>query len=153
MTVYCLEDFKVQFDKLKRKNSYKSLEKDILNYFFANGKEITAFLEGTRLNGSSEIPYIKKRLRGSGGWRFYYLIVIKNESLYLMFFHPKTGSDGAENIADDFKASIYKKVLNCIKSNNLYEVKKDQEKLIFIPLFKSSTPNNIIEFKSVNKKL
>lgn len=38
MTIFCLEDFKVQFEKLKKKKSYSSIEVDIIEYFF--NKEI-----------------------------------------------------------------------------------------------------------------
>lgn len=34
MELYCLEDFKVEFDKLKSKKSYKTIEQEIINYFF-----------------------------------------------------------------------------------------------------------------------
>ncbi len=34
MTILCLADFKVQFEKLKKNNSYSSIEKDIVEYFF-----------------------------------------------------------------------------------------------------------------------
>lgn len=58
MTIFCIEDFKLQFDKLKKKNSYSSIEKDIIDYFF--DKEINQLTSGTRLNNSDETPYIKK---------------------------------------------------------------------------------------------
>jgi len=58
-------------------------------------------------------------------------LIIKNEKVYLIFLHPKTGSLGYENIIDDSKALLYKKVLECIKSNNLYEVVVDNNKLDF----------------------
>jgi hypothetical protein len=48
-----------------------------------------------------------------------------------MFLHPKTGSLGYENITDDSKALLYKKVLECIKANDLYEVCVENKKLIF----------------------
>jgi hypothetical protein len=48
-----------------------------------------------------------------------------------MFIHPKTGSLGYENITDESKALLYKKVLECIKTNNLYEVTVDNMKLVF----------------------
>lgn len=154
MNIYCLEDFKVQFEKVKRKSTYKSIEKDILDYFFIEGKTINSFCEGTRLNASAETPYIKKRLKGSGGWRFYYLAIIKDDCIYLLFFHPKTGSLGAENIADDFKASIYKKVLSCIKSRDLYEIEKDKEtdNLIFKYLSDKKTSSGTIDYVTVSKK-
>lgn len=81
MTILCIEDFKVQFEKLKKKNSYSSIEKDIIECFF--DKEIQQVSSGTRLNISDDIPYIKKRLNGSGGFRIYFLLVIKNgKALY-----------------------------------------------------------------------
>ncbi len=48
-----------------------------------------------------------------------------------MFLHPKTGSLGYENITDESKALLYKKVLECIKTNNLYEVAIENSKLNF----------------------
>lgn len=112
MKLFCLEDFKAEFEKLKKKNSYSSIEKDILEYFF--NKEIESLKSGSRLNNSDDTPYIKKRLGGSGGFRVYFLLIIKKESVYLMFVHPKTGSEGFENITDESKALLYKKVLECI---------------------------------------
>ncbi len=129
MTILCLEDFKVEFEKLKKKNSYSSIEQDIIEYFF--DKEIQQLTSGTRLNNSDDTPYIKKRLNGSGGFRIYLLLIIKNEKVYLMFLHPKTGSLGYENITDHSKALLYKKVLECIKTNDLYKVTVEHRKLVF----------------------
>jgi len=36
-----------------------------------------------------------------------------------MFVHPKTGSEGSDNITDDSKAKIYKDVLDAIKKDDL----------------------------------
>lgn len=129
MKIFCLEDFKVQFEKLKKKNSYSSIEGDIIEYFFK--KEIADLMSGTRLNNSDDTPYIKKRLNGSGGFRIYFLLVKKDENIYLMFLHPKTGSLGYDNISDDSKVLLYKKVLESIKTNNLYKVSVDKNKLVF----------------------
>lgn len=125
MEIYCLEDFKDEFEKLKGKKSYSSIEDDIIKYFF--DKNIQELSSGVRLNNSSETPYIKKRINGSGGFRFYYLLIIKNERLYLMFVHPKTGAFGSENITDESKAYLYKKVLNSIKDNDLYQLTLNKE--------------------------
>jgi hypothetical protein len=48
-----------------------------------------------------------------------------------MFLHPKTGSLGYENITDESKAYLYKKVLECIKTNDLYEVTVENKKIVF----------------------
>jgi hypothetical protein len=131
MNIYCLDDFKDQFQKLISKNAYKSLEKEIISYFF--DKTINELCSGRRLNGHSENPYIKKRLNGRGGFRFYFLLILKNEDLYLMFVHPKTGPMGASNINNDSITHLYKKILKCIKSNKLHvlTLNKSKKKIIF----------------------
>jgi hypothetical protein len=129
MTILCKEDFKLEFEKLKKKNSYSSIEAEIINYFF--DKNIQELVSGTRLNNSDTTPYIKKRLKGSGGFRIYFLLIIKDENLYLMFLHPKTGSLGYDNITDDSKALLYKKVLESIKTKNLFILTIEKEKIIF----------------------
>lgn len=126
MDLYCLEDFKVEFEKLKSKKSYKTLEQEVINYFF--GKTTEQLCSGVRLNHSVEVPYIKKRLGGRGGFRVYFLLVIKNDSLYLMFVHPKIGAQGSENITDESKAYLYKKVLECIETDDLYQLSLDDSK-------------------------
>jgi hypothetical protein len=130
MEILCIEDFKVEFEKLKKKNSYSTIEGDIIAYFFQ--KEISQLMSGTRLNNSDDIPYIKKRLNGSGGFRIYFLLVVKDGSIYLMFVHPKTGSLGYENITDESKALLYKRVLESIKTNNLYKITVYSNSLVFI---------------------
>ena len=70
MTILCLEGFKAAYEKLMSKKSYRSLEKEIIDYFFNTDIDLTA---GTRLNGSSENPFIKKRLGGSGKFRIYFI--------------------------------------------------------------------------------
>ncbi len=48
-----------------------------------------------------------------------------------MFVHPKTGSLGYDNITDESKALLYKKVLQCIHTNDLYELTVENAKLVF----------------------
>jgi hypothetical protein len=132
MIILCLDEFKNEFEKLIRNNSYSSIEIDIIEYFF--NKNIQELSSGIRLNNSDTIPFIKKRIKGRGGYRFYFLLIIKDEKLYLLFVHPKSGSLGFENIADELKTLLYKKVLECIKSDNLFSVTVNKEKLIFTKL-------------------
>lgn len=129
MTILCLEDFRAAFEKLKKKNSYSSIETDIIEYFF--NKDIQQLISGTRLNNSDTTPYIKKRLKGRGGFRVYFLLIVKDENLYLMYLHPKTGTLGYENITDESKALLYKKVLECIKTKNLFIATVENNKLTF----------------------
>jgi len=118
--IFCLPDFKDRFDNLSKKKPYKTLEQDLIDHFFDKG--IEHLKSGVRLNFSEHEPFIKKRLEGRGGYRVYFLLIIKLEAAYLMFVHPKTGPDGADNITDESKAKIYKDVLGCIKTNDLFEL-------------------------------
>ena len=129
MEFYCLEEFKKQYLKLISKKSYQELEKETIEYF--SNKNIDELKAGTRLNNSNETPYIKKRISGSGGYRFYFLLLIKKEKLYFMFVHPKTGSLGAENITDLAKKELQDRVYTAIKFNNLYKVVFKENKIAF----------------------
>ncbi|NVN95256.1 MAG: hypothetical protein HXX18_08240 [Bacteroidetes bacterium] len=120
MEIYSLEEFKVELEKLVSNKSYKTLQQEIIDYFF--NKSTSELCSGSRLNNSDDTPYIKKRLGGRGGFRCYFLLIIKDDSLYLMYVHPKTGSMGIDNITDESKAYLYKKVLKCIKSKDLYKL-------------------------------
>ncbi len=132
MNIYCLEDFKQEFDKLSGHKSYQTVEQDVISYFFNKSKE--ELCSGTRLNNSDQTPYIKKRINGRGGFRLYFLIIVKQDELYLMFIHPKTGSMGAENITNESRNYLYKKVLDSIKSNDLYCLKlnESEDKINFV---------------------
>ncbi|HAH22969.1 MAG TPA: hypothetical protein DCL77_04270, partial [Prolixibacteraceae bacterium] len=103
----------------------------LINYFFE--KSLVDLCSGVRLNKSEDTPYIKKRLSGRGGYRVYFLLMIRQDNVYLMFVHPKTGSEGSENITDESKAFLYKKVLKCIKSNDLYHLtlNNNKDKIIY----------------------
>ena len=130
MRIFCTEDFKIEFEKLISKKQYSTIQTDIVTYFF--NKKIEQLLSGANLNNSTHTPYIKKRLRGRGGFRIYFLALIKDENIYLMFLHPKTGPMGATNITDKSKALLYKNVLKAIKTNQLFIVDvSGSDKLIF----------------------
>jgi hypothetical protein len=130
MEIFCIEEFKAEFEKLASKKAYHLLEQEIIDYFFKKSDD--ELCTGTRLNNSDTTPYIKKRLNGRGGFRVYFLLIKIKNCLYLMFVHPKTGSLGADNINDESKAYLYKKVLACIQSNDLFKVELTSEKrLVF----------------------
>lgn len=125
MNIYCTPRFKAEFDKLYSKKSYKNIEQLMIDYFFNKDQNL---LSGTNLNRSNIVPFIKKRIEGRGGFRFYFIILIKEDSLYLSYVHPKSGSLGIDNINNEFKAKIQKEVFECIKSNDLLIVTQNEKK-------------------------
>lgn len=137
MLFYCLEDFKSEFDKLKKNNSYRDLESDLCKFLFSEDKELNSFKKiGSNLNNNLQVPYIKCRIKGSGGYRIYFLLIVKDERLFLLFVHPKTGAMGATNITTDFKKGLYNKAVNEIESGQYCSVTKNAETggLVFTPL-------------------
>lgn len=130
MAIYCLEEFWDNYKKLLKKNSYSTLENILIENLF--NKTTTELATGVRLNNSNDTPYLKKRLNGSGGFRLYCLLIIKDGNLYLMHVHPKTGSYGYDNISNDDKALYYKKILQCIQTDELYELILKKNKIHFI---------------------
>lgn len=132
MQIFCIEDFKDNIRKLTSKKSYRNIEEDIIEYFF-NSEDIQDLRSGINLNQCDDRPYIKKRLKGRGGYRIYYLLILIDNNVYLMFIHPKTGSMGMDNLSNETIRTLYRKVYDCIKSNDLYLVKPspDKKRLIF----------------------
>lgn len=130
MKFFCIKDFKIQYEKLTKQNHYRNLPQELIKYF--HNKSAEELLSGIRLNNCDKAPYIKKRVQGRGGYRFYFLLLINESRLYWLFVHPKTGPDGADNITDDSKKKLYKAILECIKSNDLYEVNVKGDVLEFI---------------------
>ncbi|WP_439557583.1 hypothetical protein [Dyadobacter sp.] len=130
MRIFCTAEFEKIFKKLSKKNAYSDLEKEIVDYFFA---EEIDFSSGRRLGGHAGNTYIKKRLGGSGGYRAYFYIIVKDESLYLMFLHPKTGPEGSPNITDEAKTQLLKDLISDIKLGKLLSITKhdSKKKLIF----------------------
>ena len=132
MELFCSYDFHQAYHKLKKNNSYREIESLILKHFF--DKTPLELCEGTLLNNRSEVnPYIKKRLKGSGGFRVYYYLYFTDGKLFLLFVHPKSGSMGVPNIDDAFKAQIIKKLPEAIKNKEIYNLSKDKsgKKIIF----------------------
>ncbi len=132
LKLYCLEDFKVEIEKLSKKKPYASLEAEVLKHFY--GKTMEEARSGVLLNASNTTPYVKKRLKGSGGYRVYFLAIIKDYCLYLLFVHPKTGPEGSSNVTDEAKADFLNQAIDAIASDKgLYEVTPDakKKKLVF----------------------
>ena len=137
MDIFCTDTFYAEFHKIYKKNSYKDIESEIIKHFFDKSAE--ELCNGTLLNNKSEVnPYIKKRLKGSGGYRVYFYIYIVEGRTYLLFLHPKTGSMGSSNIDDAFKVKIIKTLSGAIKNNQIYKMSKDSigKRIIFTrPIF------------------
>lgn len=136
MIVFATPEFKTEYDKLHKNNSYKDFAQDIISSYF--GKDFNACLSGTRLNGNSKNPFIKKRISGSGGGRLYLLAVVSKESIYFTFLSPKSGSHGSDNLTDEKITELLETVYVCIDTSQLFIVSASQNNkdLVFTPFKK-----------------
>lgn len=136
MNIFCLKEFQNAIDALKRKNSYQDVESAIYDHFHA--KSESELLTGIRLNLDDLTPYLKKRLKGRGGYRIYYLLIIRDENVYLMGIHPKTGKLGKSTLDKTTIKFLYKQVLGAIRKQDLLRVEFNPEKksLDFVALEK-----------------
>jgi len=121
--------FQNRNEKLKKKRQHNSIEKEIIEYFF--NKNISELTTGDLINGSTETPLLKKRLDSSGGFRIYFLVLIKSNNLYLMFVHRKTTSLGLSSLSKEEIKMLCKKVLSSIELGNLYVLTVLDNPLIF----------------------
>lgn len=131
MNIYCTIEFKDEFNKLMRKNSYKTLEAATIAYFFAQDLTIEDLKSGVNLIKNQDNPFIKKRINGSGGFRCYYYVKTDQKSVYIVFVHPKTGKFGYENTSTGKRKELIKNLIQCIKSNELLILKSKAGKLEF----------------------
>lgn len=101
MEIFCTQGFIKEYTKLKKNSSYNDIEqviiRDIIN------SNIDSLKLGARLTGTPDMPFMKKRLSGSSGYRIYFLLLIKGDKVYITFIHPKTGSYGGGNMRDMIK--------------------------------------------------
>lgn len=133
MKVFCNQRFIDTYHKLLRKKQYNDLESLILGFFCDKNFEVVA--TGDRLYGPNNIPYLKKRLPDSGGYRFYFLADFEKEIVYINYLHPKTGSEGKPNIDIALKKELHDEILVDRKSNqNLFELVRcsTTKELLFI---------------------
>lgn len=68
-----------------------------------------------------------------------------------MFVHPKTGTAGIDNISDEFKSELYKKVLNCIKMDDFYYLSNENNRLIFTPQLSQLREDETIKYITIKK--
>lgn len=67
----------------------------------------------------SPIPHIRIRLGGAGGYRVYYILILKNDEVIISGLHPKTGTKQKSTYKnEEIKASL-REALSACRSRNL----------------------------------
>jgi len=119
MEFYCTYQFKREFERLLKNNSYAEFEKDMIDFLKSSLDEVR---NAIRIGGSDERPFLKKRIAGRSGYRVYYLFIIIDGRVYFSFVHPKTGSKGADNIKKAAVKPLIADVVNAIAGGTCFKV-------------------------------
>lgn len=122
MDILCSPDFYTEYNRLIKHKQYQDLPSIVGDYFF--DKTIDQLKSGTRLNGSSPVPFIKKRLEGRGGYRVYYYLILKDDYAFLSFIHPKTGPAGSENITPETQKKLSNDIVTYLSNQDYYKIEK-----------------------------
>ncbi|MNK36663.1 hypothetical protein D3C87_552180 [compost metagenome] len=128
MEVFCLEEFKASYETLLKNNSYSNL-KNLINTDLINSE--TPEKHASKISGTLEIPYLKKRLGGSSGYRTYCLYVKVDGKLFLANIYPKTGSKKKNTIGPAEEKRLYNLLLTAIKTEQYFSVKFEKGDIAF----------------------
>lgn len=126
----CTERFKKEYERLSKKKSYNKLGSLLCEKLLndpANQLATAAVINGE----GAELPLFKKRIGGRSAFRIYCLHLKPAGKYCLTFVHPKTGTHGADNLADGFKDTLQDDVADAIVNNTLYQVSCDDKKIYF----------------------
>lgn len=128
---YCSQSFKNEFQKLIKKNQHIDLESNFIEFLGTEKKQIIDFYEGIKLGGNvnTDPCLIKKRRKGSGGYRIYYYIYLQNDEICFISLHPKTGKRGKAN-ENEIK-TVKNQFKKDRKNNELYIIKAEDGSILF----------------------
>lgn len=133
MRLFCTEEFKKELSTLRKNNSHAHVEAELVDAYC--NKPFSDVLGGDLLYDLKTAKFVKKRLSGRGGFRFYVLAVISDENVYLTWVHPKSGFHGMDNISTVKQKELLTSIGTIRKAGGeLYEITpdaSDPEKAVF----------------------
>jgi len=131
-----------EIEKYLKKEEYKSCKHDLCNFF--SGRSCDEIISSPRLIIVNDSFYfIKSRIQNSSfnkgkssGYRLYYYVCGKTESVYIIGYYPKSGKYGREDLTDtelkiaikDFSATKKEETLLELDVENHFNLMKIPEK-------------------------
>lgn len=104
--------------KLEKKPSYSDLRLLFYDYICKH-PSFQDWDSSARLSNMSPIPHIRIRLGGRGGYRVYYVLILKNDEVIISGLHPKTGKKQKSTFSnEEIKASL-REALSACRSRDL----------------------------------
>lgn len=129
MNVYCTPHFIKEIEKLQRNNSYRAVLNDVCE-FLADKNTAELHLMVDIINKTPDIYSVNKhRIANSlsnqgksGSYRCICVCLPKEDSIYLGYIYPKSGSQGRDNLEKEDYKRIAVSVSQAIATNDLYEL-------------------------------
>lgn len=139
MDVFATEEFISELKSIVKNSSHKECEKTIVSSI--SNKTFDELKEGSmRLGGNIDLnPFLRKRIGKddsgkSGGYRAYIWLFKKEDCIYLLFIHPKSGGRKAgSNLTNEKQKEIVTNFLKDKKDNKLVALSfcSENKKFIF----------------------
>lgn len=129
MKVYCTPQFIKELEKLQRNNSYSAVLDDVCS--FLSDKSITELhlMVDVLRNAPGTYSLNKHRIANSlsnqgksGSYRCICVCLPKEDSIYLGYIYPKTGSHGRDNLEKEDYKKIAGSVQKAKAVDDLYEL-------------------------------
>lgn len=135
MTVLYTVEFQKIVTQLSKKNSYRNLS-ECIAHFMDNKLSKLSVKSYIRLSGRKNLMLLKTDVCGRSGYRLYFFYFMEQDVFVFAFIHPKTGSEGKDNIKN--KEVLYENLDSNMEDNTLCELTINSKKVVF-----GSTPKKI----------
>jgi hypothetical protein len=129
MNVYCTTQFIKELEKLQRNSSYSAVLDDVCNFLSDKSVEelhqmvdILRKTPGIYSLNKHRIANSVSNQGKSGSYRCIAVCLPKQNSIYLGYIYPKTGSQGKDNLDKKDYKKIAAAIADAIAANDLYNL-------------------------------
>ena len=136
MKIYFTNGFISVIKDLIKSKHHANIEKIIIDNVLKKDFNSVRFL-GSRILAGDNVNslFIKKRIAElnkdkRGGYRLYAWLLIRQDNIYIVHIHPKTGKYGVDNISKKKKSELINTYKQAKKDNELIEVSLLNDKII-----------------------
>lgn len=127
MNIFATNEFISELKTLTKSKSHEDCEKLIVESIY--GKIFDELVQSSKRMGGNidKTPFVMKRIAKDNegkrsGYRLYLWLFKIEESLHLLFMHPKTGRKKGSNITDAKQKEIVREFLKDRKNGDLVEL-------------------------------
>lgn len=137
MNVYCTTQFIKELEKLQRNSSYSAVLDDVCSFLSDKSVEelhqmvdILRKTPGIYSLNKHRIANSVSNQGKSGSYRCIAVCLPKQDSIYLGYIYPKTGSQGKDNLDKKDYKKIAAAIADAMATNDLYnlDIKKKKYK-------------------------